>query len=222
MAVCVEVGVKNQALFACGCRTPTGLECIVIFCCPPLSFAGTRNRVHRMSCSSTFAFRIWDARSGRVGDTLHCSCMPRFWVMRTPPMSLLYWYNIPDSDAMNTRTTTYAQSRADRPSMSVLKYSTEIRRLTERILQNIKSCGLLASRCHESPSPTAAGRAGAPPGGACRESSKFRVSESHGGKPPGGAPAPPAAPPGGACRESAKFPPRECSCSTQLHSRQKA
>jgi hypothetical protein len=39
--------------------------------------------------------------------------------------------------------------------------STKIRALP-RILQNMKSCGLSVARCHESPSPTAAGAAGAP------------------------------------------------------------
>ena len=46
-----------------------------------------------------------------------------------------------------------------------------------RILQNMKSCGLLAPRWHESPSPTAASPPGGDAGGACRESFKTpRVS----------------------------------------------
>jgi len=56
---------------------------------------------------------------------------------------------------------------------------------TRRILQNMKSCGLLAPRSHEFPSPTAAGA-------------------------PAAAPALPAAPPGGPPRI---LQPRECSCS---------
>jgi len=61
---------------------------------------------------------------------------------------------------------------------------TNTSRRAARILQNMKSCGLLASRWHESPSPTAAsppggdaGSAGGAAGGACRESFKTpRVS----------------------------------------------
>ena len=68
-----------------------------------------------------------------------------------------------------------------------------------RILQNIKSCGLLASRCHKSPSPESSKtrcvspRRQAPPaarrlrrGGLPRilQIPSLRVSESHGGKPP--------------------------------------
>ena len=82
-----------------------------------------------------------------------------------------------------------------------------------RILQNLKSCGLLAPRWHESPSLPAAGAPGGAAGGARRESSQKNAARVT------------AASPRrrrrlrrrrrrGACRESSNTFSRECSCST--------